>query len=222
MNKKHCRLLLLFILIHSFSYAQISDTKLWAGIALDKKINKKFEATLEFEQRFENNISAFDRLLVQPAIGYKLNKKWSVDLVYRLWYQKEKQNYFFHHRASLGLSYSKKISDLKLKISSKLQYGIPDYLEDDFYISERLISRNSLKLTYTIFGSRFSPYLKYELFTSLQKLEPLNYQWRLTAGTGYYLNKKTSLQVYYALEHEYNISKRKNANIAGITLKHSL
>jgi len=223
MNKLLVSCLLIILLSPAaIGHAQSNDTKLWGGLAIEKDISKNFKASIDLEQRFDNNISSFDKLLIEPAISYKLNKKWSVDLIYRLWYQQEKQNYFFHSRASLGLSYDKDIKDVKFRLASKLQYGLPDMIANDFFATKKLVSRNSLKLSYEIFGTRFTPYFKYELFTSLERLKPQNYQWRSVIGTKVYVNSKTNVQLYYALEHEYNILNRINANIWGIFLRYSL
>lgn len=222
MNKLLVSFLLFMLLGPLISHAQSNDTKLWAGLSIEKDLSNKFKSSIELEQRLDNDISSFDKLLIEPAISYKLNKQWSVDLIYRLWYQQEKQNYFFHSRASLGLSYDKDIKGINFKLASKLQYGLPDMIANDFYATKKLISRNSLKLSYEIFGTRFTPYLKYELFTSLQRLNPQNYQWRTIFGTKIYMNSNASLQLHYALEHEYNIASRINAHIWGISLNYKL
>jgi hypothetical protein len=144
-------------------------------------------------------------------------------LIYRIWYRQTKeQDYFFHSRVSLGISHTKEIKYFRIKLNSKLQYGLPNRIEDDFYATKKLVSRNSIKLSYKIFGSRFTPYFKYELFTSLDRLNPQNYQWRMTGGTSIYINSKNSLKLFYTLEHEYNVVNRINANIWGILLQHSL
>jgi len=220
---KQFLLLLLVIFIETLGFSQSTDTKLWAGLEIEKEINKKIIGSLEFEQRFDNNISSFDKLLIEPAISYKLNKKWSFYISYRLWYQRNTvQVYELHSRTTLGVSFDKKIKGVKLKLASKMQYGIPDLSENNFYFTRRLVSRNSLKLSYEIFGSRFTPFLKYELFTSLKRLNLLNYQWRLITGTSIYLNKALDLKLYYALEHEFNVVNKMNSNIFGIGIKYSL
>jgi hypothetical protein len=215
--------LLIIFLSPVFAFSQSNDTKLRAGIAIEKEISKKFKGSIEIEQRLENNISSFDRLLIEPAISYKLNKKWSIDLIYRLWYQQTReQDYYFHNRVSLGISYDKDIKGIKFKVGSKMQYGLPDMKEDDFYATKKLVSRNNIKLSYEIFGSRFTPYVKYELFTLLDRINPKNYQWRLVLGTSIYVKSNIDLQLFYKFEHEYNILNRMNSNIWGISLRYDI
>ena len=222
MTKRFLLFLVLLFLLPSLGFTQTTDTKLWTGFAIEKKINKKFKASIDFVQRLENNISSFDRFLVEPSISYSLNKKWSISLIYRYWYQQEEQNYFSHQRASLAIGFSKKIKGIDLKLTSKMQYGFPDANEDDFFMSKKLVSRNSIKLAYEIFGTRFTPYFKYELFTALERFSPLNYQWRLQGGTDIYITSAIDLRLYYFFENEYNTVGPTDSSILGISLKYSL
>lgn len=223
MNKLLVSYLLIILLIPAIGLAQSNDTKLWTGLAIEKDINKKLKGSIELEQRLDNNISSFDRLLIEPAISYELNKRWSIDLIYRLWYQQtQERDYNFHNRVSMGISYSKVIKGIKFKVGSKMQYGLPDSMEDDYFANKRLVSRNNIKVSYAIFGSRFTPYLKYELFTLLKRFNPHNYQWRSILGTRIYVNAHTDIQLFYMLEHEYNVVNRMDSNILGISLRISL
>lgn len=222
MNKRFILYILLFFLFPNLNFAQSKDAKLWTGLAIEKKINKKFKASVDFENRFENNISSFDRFLVEPSLNYAINKRWSIGFIYRFWRQKENQNFFNHQRISLALDYRKEIKGIVFKGSSKMQYGFPDGNENDFFTSKKLVSRNSLKLSYPIFGTRFTPFFKYELFTALERLNPLNYQWRIQGGTAIYLNSKIDLRLYYLFENEYNTVNATDSNILGIAFKYSL
>lgn len=222
MTKRLLSFLFLLFLFPSLGLTQTTDTKLWTSFAIEKKINKKLKASIDFEQRFENNISSFDRFLVEPTISYALNKRWSLGLIYRFWRQQKNQNYFNHHRASLAIGYSKEIKGIAIKLTSKAQYGFPDANEDDFFATKRLVSRNSIKLSHSIFGTRFTPYMKYELFTALERFNPLNYQWRLQGGTDIYIKPKIDLRLYYIFENEFNAINPTDSNIFGIAFQYSL
>lgn len=222
MTKKFA-FIFLIILLPFLGTAQLSDLKLWTGLALEKDLNKKIKTSVEIEQRLNNNISSFDRLLIEPAISCQISNNWSVELIHRLWYQKTREHdYEMHNRISLGASYGKKLGDFKLDIGSKLQLGLPDKNEDNFYTSKNLVSRNNIRLSYAIFGSRFTPFIKYELFTSLKRFEPKNYQWRFFAGTNYFINQDVRLRLFYAIEHEFNVANPLNSSIFGISLQYSL
>ncbi len=222
MTKRLLSFLFLLFLLPSLGLAQTTDTKLWTGFALEKKINKKFKASIDFEQRLKNNISSFDRFLVEPSLNYALSDNWSIGFIYRFWHKQENQNYFNHHRASLAIAFSKEIKGIDIKLTSKAQYGLPDANEYDFFATKRLVSRNSIKLAYPIFGTRFAPYFKYELFTALERFDPLNYQWRLQGGTDIYINSKIDLRLYYIFENEYNTTNAVDSSILGLAFHYSL
>ncbi|MCF8372407.1 MAG: DUF2490 domain-containing protein [Bacteroidales bacterium] len=202
---------------------QISDAKLWTGLKLEYAFSKKLEAACEIEQRFDNNISEFDRLLLEPSISYKINKKWGLEASYRAWARQSlEHNYDFRQRGNLDISFKKKHKSFDVKLTTGLQYGFPDVNQDYSNYSTDLVSRNSIRVGYDIFGSRFSPDLKYELFTKIAKGQLLNYQWRVTAATSYYINESVSLKFFYALEHEYNLDEPYNSHIYGVGLNYKL
>lgn len=202
---------------------QISDTKLWAGLKVEHDLSKNLEAACEIEQRFGNNISNFDRLLIEPSVSYKINKKWAIGASYRAWYRQSlEHSYDFRQRGNFDISFKKKIKPFDVKLAAGLQYGFPDINQDYSKYTSDWVSRNSIRVGYDIFGSRFSPTIKYELFTKLQNQQFLNYQWRLTLGTDIYLNGATSLSLFYAFEHEYNLDLPFNSHIYGVGLKYKL
>jgi len=202
---------------------QSSDAKLWAGVSIEQKLSKQLAYSIEIEQRLYNNFSSFDRTFFQPSLSYKLNKHWSLGINYRIWNRQTiEQEYFLHHRATLGIDYGNKIHGFKWKIYSKIQYGLPDVREFDFYVTKKLVNRNSAKISYKIFGSRYTPFMKYELFTLLDRLQAMNYQWRILGGTNFYINEFTDLRLFYLYEHEYNVLNRTDSYIWGISLRYSL
>ncbi len=216
-------LFLLVFLLPVLSHSQTSDAKLWLGVSLEKKLNKKFNASIDLEQRFYNNVSSIDRFLLEPSLSYKLSKRWSLNLKYRIWKRQTVEQYYeLHQRTSMGLSYKKKLHGINFRITGRLQYGMPDNYENNYYVSKRLLTRNSMKASYKIFGTRYTPFCKYELFTSLKRLDFLNYQWRLAGGSSIYINDDIDLQVYYIYENEYNVLNPVSSHIWGFSLNYKL
>ncbi len=210
-------LFLIILLISGFGlqgYGQQNDAKLWAGFKLEKKFGKKINSSFEIEQRLNNNFSSFDRLLIEPKISYKLNKRWSLGLSYRPWIRRTTENiYSFKHRGNLSLSFRKNYKSFNLKLATGFQYGIPDLNQVNIVNTNNLVSRNSFRINYEIFGSRFSPFSKFELFTKLNRQQLKNYQWRISCGTNFQLNVSSSLRIFYAFEHEYNLDVPMNIHI---------
>lgn len=210
-------------LMPAIGHGQISDAKLWAGIKLEYSINKKLDAACEIEHRLDNNISEYDRLLIEPSVSYKINKKWALEAGYRAWYrQSPEYTYDFRQRGNFDISFRKKLKPFDVKLTSGLQYGFPDVNQDYSNYSADLVSRNSIRVGYDIFGTRFSPSIKYELFTKFDESKLLNYQWRISVATSYYINESVSLKFFYALEHEYNLDVPFNSHIYGVGLNYKL
>ena len=181
------------------------------------------ELACELEQRFDNNISNFDRLLLEPSLSYKINKQWSLGASYRSWIRQSLEHtYDFRQRGNVDISFRKKIKPFVLKLSSGLQYGFPDLMQENSAKTQNLATRNSIRVSYNIFGSRFSPSLKYELFTKIGSERLLNYQWRITAATSFYINDSASLRFFYAYEREYNLDVPFKSHIYGLGLVYKL
>jgi long-subunit fatty acid transport protein len=220
-------LFLVFLLAGCFStflsIAQSADARLWTGAKIEYRFNKKMELACELEQRFDNNISNFDRLLLEPSLSYKMNKSWSLGASFRSWYrQNAEHSYDFKQRGNLDISYQKNIKSFGLKLSSGIQYGVPDLIQVSSSNSQDLASRNSIRINYNIFGTRFSPSIKYELFTKIDQGSLLNYQWRATVSTSYYINQAISLRFLYAFEQEYNLEAPFSSHIYGLGLNYKL
>jgi hypothetical protein len=204
-----------------FLFGQQRDARLRTGVAFEKKLSKSTTLGVTLEQRFEQDMTAFDRFLAEPVVSYNLNKKWETSLSYRGWISPDEAgNQRYRHRSNFDLSYRYKHSLLTLKLTGGVQYGIPDLNFNQTILSGNLILRNSVRASYQIFGTRFSPFAKYELFTQAGLNEWMNYQYRTTFGTAIYITNHTGLVVYYAFEHEFNIKNRMDAHIWGVELKH--
>jgi hypothetical protein len=223
---QNCRKgILLFIsalcVLPQFILAQQTDARLRTGLSLEKKLTKQTDIGLVIEQRFDQDMSAFDRLLAEPVLSFKLDKKWDISISYRGWVSRnETGTHRYRQRGNLDLSYRYKINLLTLKLTGGLQYGIPDLNLAQSFSTGDLVSRNSLRASYQIFGTRFSPYARYELFTRFNPSGLMNYQYRATTGSGIYLTENAGLSIYYAFEHEFNIREKLDAHIWGIELKY--
>ena len=68
-------ILLIFFFIPITLFSQDKDLKLWTGFSIEHKLSKQIKFSLGIEQRFNNNISNYDRFLFEPGISYKLNKR---------------------------------------------------------------------------------------------------------------------------------------------------
>ncbi|MGV3720113.1 MAG: DUF2490 domain-containing protein, partial [Actinomycetota bacterium] len=54
------------------------DNQQWTLITLQKELTPRWRAYFEVQPRFSEDASGTERLIVRPAIGYRLNSKVSV------------------------------------------------------------------------------------------------------------------------------------------------
>lgn len=104
--------ILLIILLLPLSVLGQQDLGAWTGVKVHVPVNKRWNAGLEMQSRFESNISVANELFLSPYVEYDLKKWIRVDLAYRL------TNYpadGYGHRESIDLV----LQDLQKFIFSK-------------------------------------------------------------------------------------------------------
>lgn len=214
---------LLFLLL-SFQGKAQSDVRLQAGVKLKSEVFKDADLSLNIEQRFNNNVSTFDKFIVEPGFAYSLNKRIRTGVEYR-YYINQNWNHTreSRHRFSGFFRYKKDVDDFTIRAKTILQYGIDDEAGFAFDYRNKLINRNSVSLAYNIFGSKFTPKAEYELFFYLNNPErAIINGWRISTAVDYDLSKKTTLSLQYMYDKELNVVYPINAHIFGVELEINL
>lgn len=200
--------------------AQSTEYESRFGVDLNLDLNDRWSAGLNLEQRFGPDFISYSRMLAEPEITCRLGESVDFSLTYRIAYDKDGQNYFFQHRWSPAISYAKELGDWRIKYTATAQYGSPDY--DEVHGIEHFVLRNKLSLRYSIFGSRFRPELRAELFSGQQSGRFLNHQVRLMALTAYRLTRLSSLEFYVLIDREFNLPQPDRAFVLGLSYSHQL
>lgn len=221
-NRRYSVFLVLMILsgICLSVQSQTTEYESRLGISFKTNVSERLSAGLNLEQRFGPDFISFDRILAEPEIAYQLGKSIDISLSYRIAFDKDEANYFLKHRWSPAISYTKELGDWRLKYTATAQYGSPDY--DEVHGFEHFVLRNKVSLRYTIFGSRFRPELRAELFSGQQSGRFLNHQVRIMALSSYRLTRLSALEFYLQYDYEYNIPRPERACAIGLTYTHQL
>ncbi len=204
--------------------AQNTDLRARMGAVLSFDITQNLGASVELEQRFKNNMSVYDKSLVEPDIHYNFNKKLRMGMAWRSMYDRSaKGNYSLKHRGSGYIRYRFLINDFDFRIKSSLQYGVDDLTTSLLSTSNNLINRNSLTLKYKWFGKPITPEVACEFYYHINhpRSSIIN-QLRLKAGIEYRLNKKTDLGFYYLFDNEFNIAYPTDSHVVGISCSYQL
>lgn len=201
-------------------FGQSTDYESRLGAVLKADLTQKSSFSFNLEQRFGPDFISFKRLLAEPEITYSPIKSFDISLTYRIGFQKEEANYFFHHRWSPALSYSRQYGDWRIKFTTTAQYSSPDF--DELHSLEHLVLRNKLGLRYSIFGSRFRPELRAELFSGQQNGRFLNHQIRFMALSAFRLTRHSALEFYLQYDKEYNVPRPDKSLALGLSYSHQL
>ena len=203
------------------------DAGMWNTLNLDKKLSNKYYIFLTEEFRLKENFSQINLFYTDVGLGWKPCNFLKVELAYR---SIEKHLitdfYSMRHRLMLDITAKKKFGDWGLSYRHRLQAEVRNVnLSDDGDVPE-WYSRHKIAVKYDL-HKKYSPYASCELRYQLD--DPRNIEsdktWhrgRYAFGFDYELNKRSTLGLYYLIQHEWNVSVPENLYILGLEFSHSL
>lgn len=212
-----------FLAFSNNAFTQNYDTKLRLSAGIDGDINKQLKAGLEYEHRFDRNISAFDKAFIEPEIEYEVIDDVNIGAKYRLGIDQKSLGKRYAHRYSFFANYNYDLDDFEITAQGVMQYGFDDIDNAINPVENALVARYSISVDYDWFGTKIEPYAKYELYHHLNHPNGniLN-EWKLKLGIKYDLTRKSGLNIFYMFENEFNVAKPDKANILGIGYSYSL
>lgn len=203
-------LLLILLVFAGNSFAQ-TDIGLWTGIAIEKKLSKKFEFQAEEEMRLKDNFTRVNSLLTELGITYKLNKYYRLGLSYRFTY---------YTNGSLGN---------RLTLSNQLRYKIEDFtlnyglnLQQDFNTEDPVEYkvRNKFGVDYK-FNKHWEIGIAGELFYSFYYNRNVLDRYRTKFGVDHNFNKHHRLSGSLMFQHELNVANPESDFVLGVKYKYS-
>ncbi len=208
----------------SNSYGQREDLQLRAGASISGELLNKVDWSFDAQQRLRNNMSMFDQFQLEPGISYTPYKFLKLGLNYRYIYKlSSKLQYESRQRISFDAGLRQKLDRVKVGYRTRLQYGFEDFINKEQLGLKAFIQRHAFGIEYDIFGSRFAPSVKYEIYHHLNNPAGNHItKTRWTFGTDIYINPYSSLEVYYLINKEVNLPDPLTEYVVGITYKYSL
>jgi hypothetical protein len=206
------------------SFAQITDNRLRLLGEVETDIAKDINLSVEYEHRFNNNISTFDKALLEPSISYDLIKGVRVGAGYRfvLNQGRNSKEIQFRGRVSAYIRYRYRIDDFVFSFRSQLQYGFDDITYVQYYYVNELVNRNYVKVEYRWFGTKITPFVRYELYNHLNSPRGAVFnQWKLRSGFNYQITKKSRISTDYTYEKEFNVYRPINAHVFALGYRYS-
>jgi hypothetical protein len=219
-----------FILPGVMSIAQnTKDAGLWATFSVQKTLTKKINLAIDQEMRLRENFQRLNLFYTNIGFDYKLNKNVKISPSYRSIQKKlYEPGFSYRHRLMLDVTAKKKFSSITLSERVRYQTEVQDlYTSKKGMIPEHYL-RFKTDVKYTALD-KVTPFVSCELryqLTAPRGDDPLyNYGWhrvRNIAGLEYKINDANSLNLYYLIQSEFDISNKETIYIVGIAYNLSI
>jgi hypothetical protein len=227
-NRNRLTAIMFFFIIQPM-ISQVNDAGLWENIYLDKKIAPKWMLHLNEQGRVDQNITRFHYVYGDFGITYKWNKHIHIMCDYVL-IEKRRLNDLWStlHQAYVALVLKQKIASFTIsnRIMAQVQYS--DIYSSKFGMIPDYKLRNKTMLKYNN-NSRYTYYIALEIYYKINntyyksdypqgnRLDRIRY----FVGAFYELNKRSSIELYYLYENNFNSNNPPKNFVIGIGYSHS-
>ncbi len=198
--------------LHGEASAQSqTDAKLWAGFTGEVELTRQLRLDIEEELRLGDSFTGFDKTFTQLGLRYRINKFLRVSGHYRFivtqddFGSAEIQN---RGAGDIELRYGmgKWRADYRLRLQSTVR---PD--------NTRTYVRNKLKGSYRL-DKKLAPFAGVEVFYLTTKSEFREF--RVYLGSGWQINRKMGLSVFYMYQNEFNTGDPEQNHILGVGMSY--
>lgn len=216
-------LILPFLAMSAAGFAQRNDFRLRLSGEIETELLNDLKGSLEYEHRFDQNLSTFDKAFFEPKLSYDLPNDFRIGAKYRIMYdQNRSRERELSQRISAYVRYGIDIDDFELKLTTTLQYGFDDLTNTVFSSKQKLINRNAAAIEYNWFGQPYTPFVEYEFFVHTNHPNgAIVNQWRLKMGTSVKLSRASSLDFFYLFENEFNVVAPVDSHVIGAKYAYS-
>ena len=206
-----------------------NDAGMWLTLTLEKKIQKNFILVIDQEMRLKENFQRVNLFYTNLRVDYKFNKTVKISPSYRA-IQKERLDgtYSHRHRIMLDITLKKKVRKFTLSERIRYQAEVQDYYtsKKGELIEQYLRFKTDIKYAFT---EKISPFFSSELRYQIRSprgdgsLYDFGFhRIRNIVGFEYEISKKQSVNIYYLIQNEFNISDIENIYIVGIAYSLSI
>ncbi len=209
--------IVLIILIHTTANGQVKDAGLWTSLSFEAKLVKKLSLSVSQEYRFNENVTELDTWISEAGLNYKLNKYLKASVNYRFTMKRMTNNlYSPRHRFFIDIKAEKKIKPFIFQFRTRFQEEYADIGRATDGGFAGYYSRNKLSIKFDL-DRKWEPYLSVELFSPLRRNQPYLFDdIRTSAGLEFAVSKHHSIDIYYMIQNELNVSNPVMDFIGGI------
>lgn len=205
------------------SAQQSKDAGLWTTFTIQHPFTKKLSLVIDQEFRLRENYQRINLFYTNFGVDYKFNKSIKISPTYRTIQKKRLDgSYSYRHRLMLDVNLKKKLK--KFTLAERVRYQIE---VQDFYTSRKgklaeQFLRFKTDLKYSL-SDRITPYFSCELRYQIRSprgdgplYDDAFHRIRNVLGFEYQINKKNSVNLYYLIQSEFDISTPESIYILGI------
>ncbi|MCC8142557.1 MAG: DUF2490 domain-containing protein [Tannerellaceae bacterium] len=199
---KHASFFILagLLFVWPFTGSAQNDFGTATRVEITKKLLPGLNILLEEEFRSRDNLGEADRFSTTLQLSYRVNRYLKAGGAYNLInYNHPKRDWEVRHRyyffATGSYRFDRFTVSLRERFQSTYWVGVDATSKR---ANPKLYLRSRLQLEYNIRKSPFEPYASIECYNTLNDPQgnTMN-KLRYTAGTGYRINKRNALQLYY-------------------------
>jgi len=196
------------------------DLELWTEIAIDHKINKRWNLGLSGSYRNNKNVAQFKNAFTQFDVEHRIKKDIRFSAALRYIYRGPSEHSI---RPLLNFAYVHRLDKVNLKNRLRYQQDfedletneslVPDNM--DFYLRNKfsVIFKDVKKIEPSIFAEIF-----YHMHYKNREFD----QMRLGVGFSTELTKRQELSIAYVYREEFNVSKPLQSNVISVGLSFEL
>lgn len=205
--------------------AQKTDYGSWISVEVTKDLSKKITLEGEEEVRIFKNFGEIDRFATSFGGVASIVKGIKAGLGYTWIYDHDVKDAFWEnrHRAFGYLQGKTDLGRFVLTLREKFQTTWYNKNSDNFDYSPQHYLRSKLTVNYDIKGSKLEPFLSVEMHYPLNNPEGNKIDnMRYSAGVEIPLSEKITLDTYFRLSQELNVSNPDYLYILGFNLSFNL
>lgn len=211
------------LLLFCASAQKSNDAGMWATFTIQHPLSKKINFVIDQEFRLKENYQRINLFYTNIGIDYKYNKFLKISPTYRT-IQKRRLDgtYSYRHRLMLDVTLKKKLNKFTLSERIRYQAEVQDlYTSKKGKLLEQFL-RLKTDLKYSL-NDDITPYISCELRYQIRaprgdgpSYDKGFHRIRNVLGVEYQINKKNSVNLYYLIQSEFNISTPESIYILGI------
>ncbi len=181
----------------------------WVELSADYDINKKIEAGIKYQNRYDWIYKKIAVQLTELSLSYELNEAITIATTYRASFNLPG----FSNRLSFSADYREGFKKIDLIYRTKYQIDWNNYEPRD------VAWRNKITLEYELWKD-LHPYISFEIFYVIYYTENAFNNYRSEIGIDYEVNKKNDLAFYFMIDQEFNVAKPVSLLVSGINYKY--